>query len=428
MKNNNVEQRKRKPLGRGVRKLGINIVDSPMGFGKTSWAIQEMKNNKKQNYIYITPFLDEIQRIKNTVKERKFVEPKVNGKAKTKLDSFKQLILKDKNIASTHSLFSMADEELITLIKSHNYTLILDEVMNVVHQADNIKQDDITTLFEGNYIKISDTEYNRVEWIGDNNYNGRYNDIKMLCEAETLYYVNNKLMVWAMPISTFTAFDEVYVLTYQFDCQIQKYYYDYFGVDYKYFHIENINDKYILKETKEDEMDTYDIEFRRKAKELITILDNEKMNSIGKENYDLSKSWFEKEGNKRSVEQLKKNTINYFTKIVGSSSQDNMWTCFKEYIPNLKGKGYTKGWIPLNSRATNEFANKKSLAYLCNRFLNPYVESFFNIRNISINEDKYAVSELLQWIWRSQIRNGEPINLYIPSSRMRNLLEDFLNI
>ena len=81
-------------------------------------------------------------------------------------------------------------------------------------------------------------------------------------------------------------------------------------------------------------------------------LDNDKMNSIGKENYDLSKSWFEKEGNKRSVEQLKKNTINYFTKIVGSSSQDNMWTCFKECIPNLKGKGYTKGWIPLNSRAT----------------------------------------------------------------------------
>ena len=192
MENNNVEQRKKRPLGRGVRRLGMNIVDSPMGFGKTSWAIQEMKNNKKQNYIYITPFLDEIQRIKNTVKERKFVEPKVNGKAKTKLDSFKQLILKDKNIASTHSLFSMADEELITLIKSHNYTLILDEVMNVVHQADNIKQDDITTLFEGNYIKISDIEYNRVEWIGDNNYNGRYNDIKMLCEAETLYYVNNK--------------------------------------------------------------------------------------------------------------------------------------------------------------------------------------------------------------------------------------------
>ena len=71
----------------------------------------------------------------------------------------------------------------------------------------------------------------------------------MLCEAETLYYVNNKLMVWAMPISTFTAFDEVYVLTYQFDCQIQKYYYDYFGIDYKYFHIENIDlisSKYFL--------------------------------------------------------------------------------------------------------------------------------------------------------------------------------------
>ena len=75
-----------------------------------------------------------------------------------------------------------------------------------------------------------------------------------------------------------------------------------------------------------------------------------------------------------------------------------------------------------------EFANKKSLAYLCNRFLNPYVESFFNIRDISINEDKYALSELLQWIWRSQIRNGESVTIYIPSARMRRMLEDWLDV
>ena len=234
-------------------------------------------------------------------------------------------------------------------------------------------------------------------------------------------------MVWAMPISSFQAFDEVYVLTYQFHCQIQRYYYDYFGLEYKYFHIENKEGKYLLKETKDEEMNTYDIEFRRKAKELITIVDNKKLNSIGDDYYSLSKSWFNKKENEPLIKQLKNNTYNFFYKYAKTKTEDNMWTCFKEYIPNLKGKGYTKGWIPLNSRATNDYANKQSLAYLCNRFLNPFVEKFFSMRDIKIEENEYALSELLQWIWRSRIRNGESIILYIPSRRMRELLENFLN-
>ena len=34
---------------------------------------------------------------------------------------------------------------------------------------------------------------------------------------------------------------------------------------------------------------------------------------------------------------------------------------------------------------------------------------------------------MLQWIFRSQIRMDLPINIYIPSRRMRELLEDWLN-
>ena len=44
-----------------------------------------------------------------------------------------------------------------------------------------------------------------------------------------------------------------------------------------------------------------------------------------------------------------------------------------------------------------------------------------------MNEDLYSLSELIQWIYRSRIRNGEKINLYIPSKRMRELLIDWLN-
>ena len=44
-----------------------------------------------------------------------------------------------------------------------------------------------------------------------------------------------------------------------------------------------------------------------------------------------------------------------------------------------------------------------------------------------IDENKYALSEMIQWIWRSAIRNGEDIYIYIPSRRMRDLLLEWLN-
>jgi len=40
----------------------------------------------------------------------------------------------------------------------------------------------------------------------------------------------------------------------------------------------------------------------------------------------------------------------------------------------------------------------------------------------------FATSELLQWIRRSAIRNGQIVNLYIPSSRMRKLLTAWLGV
>ena len=35
---------------------------------------------------------------------------------------------------------------------------------------------------------------------------------------------------------------------------------------------------------------------------------------------------------------------------------------------------------------------------------------------------------MLQWIWRSRIRKGENINIYIPSMRMRQLLKNWLDM
>ena len=72
------------------------------------------------------------------------------------------------------------------------------------------------------------------------------------------------------------------------------------------------------------------------------------------------------------------------------------------------------------------FRSKTSLAYVANIFMNPIVKNYFRINGIEIDEERYALSEMIQWVWRSAIRGGKPISIYVPSKRMRELLISWL--
>ena len=94
--------------------------------------------------------------------------------------------------------------------------------------------------------------------------------------------------------------------------------------------------------------------------------------------------------------------------------------------PYVKVPNYSKGFVSCNARATNEYSERRYVAYLLDRFLNPLDKSFFKERGVIIDENLWALSELIQFIWRSRIRKGKSIELYIPSQRMRNLLKNYL--
>ena len=79
-----------------------------MGSGKTSWSIQHINRNVFDNFLYITPFLDEVNRIiKHS--NRNFKQPINKGNGK--LDSINELLACQSDIASTHELFKHLDEE-----------------------------------------------------------------------------------------------------------------------------------------------------------------------------------------------------------------------------------------------------------------------------------------------------------------------------
>ena len=85
-----------------------------------------------------------------------------------------------------------------------------------------------------------------------------------------------------------------------------------------------------------------------------------------------------------------------------------------------------RGFVPFNTRATNDYSNKKVLVYAVNSYLNPVIVQYVRKHEVELNSDTFALSCMLQWIWRSQIRNGKPIDIYIPSKRMRDLMVEWL--
>lgn len=72
------------------------------------------------------------------------------------------------------------------------------------------------------------------------------------------------------------------------------------------------------------------------------------------------------------------------------------------------------------------YSDRKHLAYLLNVYENPEVIKWFAGYGIKVDQEAFALSQLLQWIWRSAIRNGEPVKLYLPSARMRRILREWL--
>ncbi|SUA70328.1 Uncharacterised protein [Paenibacillus polymyxa] len=395
-----------------------------MGSGKTTSAIQMMNKIDDDKYIYITPYLDEIARIKNTCTQRKFYEPKVftmDGEIFFKLDSLHKLLSEGKNIATTHALFKMATEETRELIYNEGYTLILDEALEVIKEL-KVSPDDTKMLLkewmkqDENGLIQWDTKKESLQGV----YNGKFQTVRRYALNNNLIMHNGVILLWNFPPDIFKLFKESYILTYLFSAQLQKYYFDIHGIEYEYYNVKVENDLYMFSQ----EINNDDTKIKEAIKRNMFIYEGT-LNKIGDEHYSLSKSWYSKKTHLHK--QLKNNTLNYFNNIMQSKSNDNMWTTFKDYKSKISGKGYTKGYVSVTERSTNKYCHKKVLAYAVNRFASPLIESYFHTKNIKINQELFALSELVQWIWRSAIRNNEEINLYIPSQRMRSLLNQWLD-
>ena len=398
--------------------MKLTVCDSIMGSGKTQAAINRMNTDTEHNYIFITPYLNEVYRIKEDCSERKFAEPLQKGDGK--LDNMHNLIGERRNIASTHALFKTYTDYTLELIRNGDYKLILDEVFDVVEWI-HVSKKDVQILLESNQLTIA--EDGRVSWV-DDTYAGKFSELKAIADTGHLILYKDYFLYWVFPVEVFAAFKEVIILTYQFDAQVQKYYYDLNGVEFDKIYTKRVSDnEYEFSDSPHPEP------YVSRLKDRVHILEDEKLNAIGFDDNALSASWYNREKVKRVkflMQTLKKNLYNLFFHKFTCPVGDRMWTTFKDAKQYLTGKGYTNSFVSYNLRASNNYKGRTHIAYCVNVYFNPFLKNYFLEQGVEVREDAYALSEMVQFLWRSAIREGKDIWVYIPSSRMRRILTNWL--
>ena len=389
----------------------IEIIDAIMGSGKTYDAIERMKK-KKGSFIYVTPFLDEVERIVNNVPgvsdpKVTYVYDQIEEEYTTvyKRANLLRMANGKLNMATTHSLFQKLNRNDYVYFK--DYDLILDEVLTPIQVID-IKPDDIKIAFNEGLL-VENKATGEVTYTGEE-YNGRfYSKLKQYCDTANVIHVNDRLLVWAFPPEIFQNFKSVTVLTYLFEGSLLAAYFKYYNIPYTIKRISPSAER----------------QKKMQIKKLLNIYEGTK-NDVGNTRNAFSVNWL-KNKSKIDLKKIGISAENLIKQNYKTSAADNAYTTFKAYKSNLKGKGFTSGFLPVNERATNKFSNKKTMIYFANRFLDPNVIDFFRNGGIDVDHEQWALSELIQWVWRGTIRNGQPMNLFIPSKRMRQLLNDWLD-
>ncbi len=426
----------------------VKVIDALMGTGKTQRMIHDMAALPEDVCIvYITPLLSETHRIAGTefsikdekkkplknefgcyiydeshpLYQKRFRHPE-SQQGDGKIGGLKYLIENNHNIVATHALFKMLTLEIVELLSSKNYYLFMDEVLDVwsVIEDDDLdlKNNELSRLIENEHVVLCNDGYTlkfNHEKFG-NVSNTAYEKIAGLCDLEQLLMIN-KSAVWQMPPLALKAFKHIIVGTYLYEGSLLSAYLKYFGFEVE---VEKFGKK------------------PSEIKHLISVVYNpdgrgkDSLNDIGEERNSLSYTKITKDSDLQV--ELGKKLSNYYkgsskslANINKAKQQDRLWTAPKKVYKKIGGNAFKASWLASTVKATNDYSDRWALAYLIEKNMKPAMAILLGKIKAHVDEDIYALSELVQWVWRSRIRKEQSIYIYIPSRRMRDLFEKWLD-
>jgi len=425
----------------------IKVCDAIMGSGKTSAAIHYMVEHSDRRYMYVAPRLSEDDRIVRSCPTLQFNMPDNKDQdGATKLSRLKSLMHRGRNVAITHALFALCDDNVCDLMKEHGYTLIIDEVVNILSEA-KITQKDVEAMITNGFASVDKDGYVTVapDYV-DGEHGNAFRAALNLARSHKLFLCGTKkYLTWVVSDRMLRAAEEVYVLTYMFEkssmfCFLKK-----SGLEYSKIYVDSdgAGDFWFAEKL------SFIPSYVGHLSELIKIVDIPRLNGIGNDSYALSKSWWEKQSKEykrlaiynrktktyRDTELsrntpmgiMRRNIYSYFMyEHRDIPAEDKLCGGFKITEDCIKRKGFLDSFLVFNATAMNDYGNRHILAYPVNVFLPQELSAYNKAVNMTAKEDDFALTTMIQWIWRSAIRNGEPIELYLPSARMRRILTEWI--
>lgn len=406
----------------------IELLDSIMGSGKSTSILEWCEQNPETAFLYVTPLLSESEgRVVDACSKAKFIAPSTED-YRTKGEHLLDLLSSGVNISITHSMYSSLKKEHLQLIKNNNYTLILDEEVSFIEPlGDGYTASDFSYLKNLKQIEVQE-EDGKVMWlnesIGDNT---KYTKLANMCRLGMIYQSkrSDSWFVTQLPMDLIFSANRVILLTYLFKGSILDSFLTMKGIEVVEF--KDVSVKY---------RDKSDI------RDLIEFVGEKQVYEWAGES--MSSSWYGK-ATQKDLTKLAKSI-----RAIGNSQKalsDDMLWCVPSSIakPSRKNakkvspvsyaagtgavqdNGIASGcFLPCSSRATNAYRNRSLMVHCYNRFPHLSVSSFLQDYGCAVDANQFALSELLQWVYRSQIRDGKPIKLCILSKRMRKLFQDWL--
>lgn len=409
-------------------KTKIELLDSIMGSGKTQGVIQWMLNNPQNKYLYVSPMLTEVEeRIPTACQSLEFTYP-CTEEYKTKGQHLLKLLEEGCNVSFTHSLFTDLTKQHLALIRKHEYVLIVDEEVAFIEPyKGNYSRDDIVSLEKAGHIRVEEDNLGRVvwQWYDDNEMNDTaYSKLKRMSDLGMLYCAkrDRKIMVVHLPIELVQSSRRVVLLTYLFKGSVMESFMDLKGIEIVPFK------EVVPPKTTKDVL--------TKAKSLITFIDTTTTKAVS--NLSMSSTWYSKNATTADLEKVSNAIFSVYRKF--GDKESFIFTAPKsladyEYVKeerlkrNIIHKKMPKDvdWIYCGTKATNMWSHKSIAVHAYNRYVNTAIKAYLQDYGTPPDDDMFALSEMVQWIFRTCIRNDEPLQLCILNSRMKRLLIDWLN-
>lgn len=405
----------------------VKILDAICGAGKTTWIFDHMRSNKDKRWLFVSPYLSETGdgktkgRIQEELPEMNFKSP---SSTPSKTQSFKRLASAGYNIAITHSLFHSFSMEIAELLEQNEYHLVVDETLDMISVYDEIEKQDVICLIKANMIvkqPNGQLQWNHTEYP---DYCGRDIVIRDMCDTEALWLHGGDVLIQRVPPTIIKACKSCTVLTYMFDGSLMRCWFDLNNMGYEYFYPDTLRPEKEIKEIIKEKLSIV-----KPTKYVLDMQVDEQglhLNNI------FSSNWYK--NNYTDGQMFKRIKSSIVAQLQENMSKGRtFWTTFKKYKSLLEGKGYTRAvkgiepFVPKNMRASNEYAEFTNCIYTVNVYPDTTLVNHLKQFGVEVNRDGYALSEMLQFLFRGCIRQHKEMDILILSNRMRYLLEKYLD-